>query len=386
MGTMLDYIAWRGDLSFRDDAFNEVDNLILSELAYTKMEEIVDGPESGRTVTLPEICAACERLGRSAEGNANDPYPLLRAAAAAPRFASIRAGAYVNIIDEERDIQFSAVSFHLEDGTLYVAFRGTDNTIIGWREDFTISYLKETPGQYEAVRYLERAAAGAEGPLLVGGHSKGGNLAVYAAAFCNAQTRARIVTVYSNDGPGFNHDVVEKETYREILPRVSLFIPEASIIGILLFNKEEKTVVRSNAAGARQHDPYTWEVLGKRFVTVESQTTTSLFLDETLDRWVEGLDRDQISALVSVIFDSMEATGAQTLTELRRKRWHSYRRILQSLQKTDPAVQKTVMEMAKKLIASGRDVLREDTQSTLQEWLSGLGAAVTDRGDRERKE
>ena len=287
MGTILDYLAWRGDLDFAVSPFNEVDNLILAELAYTKMETIVPGIDDAETVPIRDICSAYERMQYRVEGNANDAYPLLRSAAATLRFADIRAGAYVNKIDAEKNIQFAAVCFYLPDGSSYVAYRGTDNTLVGWREDFTIAYLSETPGQYEAVRYLERIAARTQGPLRVGGHSKGGNLAIYASAFCSKAAGERILTVYSNDGPGFNRSVVDSPEYGDVLDKVCLIIPESSLIGILLSNKDEKKIVKSTANGMQQHYPYTWEVLGKNFVEAEGQSQASLFLDETLDRWVE---------------------------------------------------------------------------------------------------
>ena len=372
MGTYLDYLSWRGDLDFLKDPFNEVDNLILAELAYTKMEQIVPGIDRGETVPIREICRMYEEKGYKAEGSANDAYPLLRRAADSTRFAGVEAGAYVNLIDAEKSLQFSAVSFFLPDGSCYVAFRGTDNTIVGWKEDFTISYLSETPGQYEAVRYLERIAARTRGALRVGGHSKGGNLAVYAAAFSDQNIWDRILTVYSNDGPGFNSSVTASPEYQLIQDKISLIIPESSLIGILLFNKKERKVVRSTASGMRQHDPYTWEVMGPSFVETEAQSQTSLFLDETLDRWVEQLNTEQRANLVKVIFDSMDATGSQTFTELNAKRLASYNAIFKAILSMDPSLQKDVMKTAQKLLATAGCVFREDAEVSLKEALAQL--------------
>ncbi len=372
MGTFLDYLDWRGDLSFEASPFNEVDNLILAELAYTKMEDIVPGIDRAETVTIREICRAYEDFGYRAEGNANDAYPLLHAAAACKRYAGLMAGAYVNQIDAEKSLQFSAVSFYLPDGSSYVAYRGTDNTLVGWREDFTISYLSETPGQYEAVRYLERIAARTQGPLRVGGHSKGGNLAVYAAAFCSDATNKRILTVYSNDGPGFNRSVTDSPEYLDVLERVCLIIPESSLIGILLSNKKEKKIIRCTVSGMQQHYPYNWEVLGDHFVEAECQSQMSLFLDETLRRWVENLNDQQRENLVKVIFDSVDATGVQTFTELNANRWVSYNTIIRALLDMDPSLQKDVLMTAQKLAAAGKEVLKEDAEISLKEAIARL--------------
>ena len=369
MATFLDYLAWRGDLGFDASPFNEVDNLILAELAYTKMEEIVPGIDRAETVSIREICRRYEQLQYKVEGSANDAYPLLRAAASSARYAEVQAGAYVNQIDTEKNIQFSAVCFYLPDGTCYVAYRGTDSTIVGWREDFTICYLSETPGQYQAVQYLERIAARTQGPLRVGGHSKGGNLAIYAAAFCSEEAGKRILCVYSNDGPGFNSSVVDAPEYRNVLDKVRLIIPESSLIGILLSNKEEKKVVKSTANGVQQHYPYTWEVMGASFVEAECQSQTSLFLDETLRRWIESLNDSQRENLVKAIFDSVDAAGVQTFTQLSAKRWESYTAIFKAVLDMDPSLQKDVLKTAQKLAAAGREVLKEDAVLSLKETL-----------------
>ncbi len=372
MGTFLDYLAWRGDLGFDVSPFNEVDNLILAELAYTKMEEIVPGIDFAETVTIHEICSEYERLQYKVEGNANDAYPLLRAAADTDRFAGVQAGAYVNRIDTEKNIQFAAVSFYLPDGSVYIAYRGTDNTIVGWREDFTISYLSETPGQYEAVKYLERIAARTEGPLRVGGHSKGGNLAVYASAFCSEGAADRILSVYSNDGPGFNSSVAGAPEYQAVLEKVCLILPESSMIGILLSNKKQKKVIKSTANGLQQHYPYTWEVMGTGFVEAETLSQSSLFLDETLRRWVGELDENQRANLVKAIFDSMDAAGVQTLTELNADRWTSYSAIFRAILDLDPNLQKDALKAAEKLAAAGKEVLMEDAALSLKETLAKL--------------
>ena len=372
MGTILDYLAWRGDLSFSASPFNEVDNLILAELAYTKMEEIVPGIDRAETVSIRDICREYERLQYKVKSGVNDAYPLLRAAAASARFSDVQAGAYVNLVDAEKSIQFSAVNFSLPDGSCYVAYRGTDNTIVGWREDFTISYLSETPGQYEAVRYLERIAARTPGPLLVGGHSKGGNLAMYAAAFCSEETQKRIRTVYSNDGPGFNSSVIDSPEYRAALPKVQLTIPESSVIGILLSNKEEKKTIKSTASGVQQHYPYTWAVLGTSFVEAENQSQASRFLDETLRRWGESLSVSEREKLVKALFDSMDAAGVQTFSELNEKRWTNYNAVFKAMREMDPSLQKEFVKTAKSLAAAGRDVLLEDAGLTFRETLAEL--------------
>jgi hypothetical protein len=174
------------------------------------MEKLVPGPDSAETVTIRELCEGYRRMGYQTPGNANDAFPLLAAAAETDRFASVRVGAFVNNIDTEKQIQFSAVCFDLGDGSSYVAFRGTDNTIVGWKEDFNLTFMNETAGQRRAVEYVNYYFADTDERLILGGHSKGGNFAVYAGAFCDEYVQERIDAVYSNDGPGFRDEILEK--------------------------------------------------------------------------------------------------------------------------------------------------------------------------------
>lgn len=357
MSNYLDYIDWRGDLPMTRDPFNEVDNLILSEIAYADLRGIVPGAGEEGSITLREAARRYEEEGRDQSHMANDPKPLLMHAAASERFGGVRLSAFVDEIDEIEQLQFSALTAELDDGSRYIAFRGTDDTIVGWREDFNISVLSETPGQRRAAAYLDEAAAGSEGLLRVGGHSKGGNLAFYAAAFCASSVKGRLAAVYSNDGPGFRREVTERALYREVFPKLKKIVPEASIVGLLLTAGEEREVVKSSADGPQQHSPYTWQVQGTRFVRAEKLSAGSLLLDEALDRWVDKMSDAERANLVSAIFDSLEATGARTLTELNANKRMSYNAILRALRQLDPALQREALETLIKLASAGKDVL-----------------------------
>lgn len=362
----MDYLAWRGDITFRERPLNEIDNLVLAELSYAEMEDIV--PEKGGgTVPLREVAAAYREKGYQSV-LINDPGPLLAAAGESMRYAPVRAGSYVNHIDPDRQVQFSAVSFYLPDGALYVAFRGTDDTIVGWREDFNFSFT-ETPGQTDAAAYLNEVGAAFDGPIYVGGHSKGGNLAVYAAAFCGAAVQEKIARVYSNDGPGFHQAVVASPQYQEMLGKVQSIIPESSLVGILLSSQAERKIVKSSASGILQHNPLTWQVRGTAFELVDSQSPASLFLDEALSRWIDGLDDQQRQHFVSAVFDSMDASGIQTVTALHAGRWDAAVAVLKALLEIDPARRREVLGILKKLRDSGRDVLLEDAKAAIDQLI-----------------
>ena len=371
MSNFLDYLDWRGDLPFTRDPFNEVDNLILSEVAYAELSGIVPAPGEEGSVTLREAAERYEAEGRDQSRLANDPKALLLRAGASERFGTVRLSAYTDEVDAAEQLQFAAVTAELADGSVFVAFRGTDNTLVGWREDFNISVLSETPGQRRAERYLNDTAARLEGPLRVGGHSKGGNLAFYAAAFCDRETKRRLLAAYSNDGPGFRREVTERALYREIAPKLNKYLPDESIIGLLLTDGEGRTIIRSSAEGGQQHNPYTWQVQGSRFVRTEKLSAGSVLLDEALDRWVDQLSDAQRNNLVTAIFDSLEATGAVTFNELNANKRVSYNAVLRAVRELDPALQRDVLETMKKLAQTGKNVLWNEARRSFEELIGG---------------
>lgn len=373
MSNFLDYLDWRGDLPLTRDAFNEVDNLILSEIAYADLRGLVPAPGEGGSIALREAAERYEAEKRDQSHMANDPGPLLLRAGRSERFGTAQLSAFVDEVDVAEQLQFAALTVTLADGSVYVAYRGTDNTIVGWREDFNISVLSETPGQRRAAEYLNAAAAGHEGLLRVGGHSKGGNLAFYAAAFCESSVKSRILAAYSNDGPGFRREVTERALYREIFPKLKKILPQESIVGLLLTAGEERTVIRSSAEGGQQHNPYTWQVEANRFVRAERLSTPSLLLDEALDRWADKLNDTQRQNLVTAIFDSLEASGASTLTELNANKRLSYNAVLRAARTLDPALQRDVLETMKKLALAGKDVLWDEARRSFEGIIGGNG-------------
>ena len=200
---------------------------------------------------------------------------------------------------------------------------------------------------------------------MVCGHSKGGNFAVYAAAFCAPQLRERIVKVYSDDGPGFHRSIADSEEYAAVLPKVQKLLPETSLVGILLTDRESRKVIRSEAKGLKQHDPLSWQVQGPAFVPADA-SFASVFMDETLERWIGGLEDEERATVVSAIFDSLDAAGVETLTELNSKRWVSYNAILRAVRGLDPKVVSGVGNALKELAAAGGDVLWNETRKVFE--------------------
>ena len=256
MANIFDYLQWRGDLTLEKSKFNEIDNLILSRFSYFPFDDIINENE---VVTIKELS---ERFKKADINPAHilwkDDVNLFPEMGNSERFGQMFATKYINKIETEQEKQFSAITILMPDNTIYVSFRGTDNTIVGWKEDFNMSFKSHIASQISAKEYLENIAK--EYPdkkIRVGGHSKGGNIAIYASAFAENTIKDRIINVYNNDGPGFCEDVIQTKEYQEIIPKTNTYIPQSSIIGRLMNHKEEYTIVESTQKGIMQHDLYT---------------------------------------------------------------------------------------------------------------------------------
>ena len=351
---MLDYLQWRGDLSFEADPVNEVDCLIFAEIAYADMDGIAgEGFEKPETVS--RVWERYSELGRDQSFLVNDPSHVLKAAAGTKRFGGVPLCGYVNTVDAKREIQFSAVTFLPLPGQAVAAYRGTDNTIVGWREDFNMNFLPETPGQRAAAEYLDSLAAAFKGGLTAAGHSKGGNFAVFAAAFCGEEAKSRVNVVYSFDGPGLNPVSAESPQYSSVLGRVTKIIPDSSVIGRLLSSRETPVVIKSDEKGVQQHNPYSWQVSGGRFVRTGLRQET--LGEETILRWSSSLDESQWQCFSKALFDALESSGAETLYELNSSKATYYTAVARALSKTDKTVYKGFVSAAKKLLESGREAV-----------------------------
>ena len=367
MADIITYMDWRGDLSFLERPFNEVDNLILTELAYLDMGDIVPGPDQKGSIALKDVYPLYVQMGYDQSCMPNDPRMLACTAASTRRFGEIRLSRYINNIDRERHIQFSAVTCFLPGGGIYVDYRGTDHSLVGWREDFNTSFMDETPGQYQAVQYLNAVLESVTGPVMVGGHSKGGNLAVYASAFCKEEYRDRITVVYSNDGPGFNSKITETPEYQAVLPKVQLIVPESSIISIIMDNKHASKIVRCSSSNwLHQHNPYYWQANYKGFELAEGQSASSRFLDSALDQWLSSLSDEDKVQFVNAVFDSMEASGAVTLEDLTLDKIGTYNAIIKAARNLDPEVQKSVLDTLKKLGKVSKDMAWNDAKKAFE--------------------
>lgn len=339
MANIEDYIKWRGDLSFRQDPFNDIDNLILTQIAYVDFEGIVPDMEMENGLTLSKVCDKFFRIYNEEELKKVKTFIwyapfFMRTVAKCTRFENIVLKNYSWINDDKKQTQFVAFTAELGDDTIYIAFMGTDDTIVGWKEDFNMSYQHPIPAQIQAVSYIDEVAAQTKKKIRIGGHSKGGNLAVYGAARCKSKFKKRIINVYNNDGPGFDEAFIKDKRYQEMRPVIKSIVPEYSVVGMLFEHDEDFIVVKSSQSGIMQHDGMSWQVEGNRFEYAEGLSRSSRVLNEVLKRWINKIDMEERDKFVNVLFSLITASGATTLSEISADRFNSASsafRIYQSL-------------------------------------------------------
>lgn len=351
MGTILDYLREYGDYSLDEKPFGDVDSLVISQLSYLKFDGIVPGPGEERApVSLAEIAAHEDYDHLYAdERYRKDNTALFTGALNSRRFGGMCLWNYVNLIEPEQESQFSAVVCGLPGGTAYVVFRGTDENIVGWKEDLNLAFSEPVPGQLRSVPYLEQAARTIEGGFYVGGHSKGGNLAVYASMHCDEKVRERIERIYDHDGPGFRPEVREQGAWQEIEGRIHKTVPRSSLVGMLLYTDGDYRVVESKTLGLAQHNPYTWLVKDDDFRIVDEIRPGRKFVDQTLNEWILSLDQAQMHVFVDTLYGVVQASETDNLIDFTAHWFQSIQKIGRAISGVDEETARVMMQIMRAL-------------------------------------
>lgn len=333
MANIMDYLACEFR-TFEELPFGAVDALVLSQFCMVRMEVILppmreESTLGGRAAArlramLPGKHGAQFKDALMAEYYSNlftglvpeKVKALTLALAASPRFREMRLSECASVFDEEHSTQFAALSFTYKNKFSFVGFRGTDCSFAGWREDFNMAYMDSVPSQERAVRYLEAVAPRLPGALMVGGHSKGGNLAMYAVAKCSAKVRERIQRVYALDAPGFREAALSDEEEQRLAPLLERIVPQESLIGMLMKYPAPYCVVESNGVGVWQHDPFTWQLDGSSFVQRARLAPSALFTADVIDRWLAHYSDEEAEILVNALFNAMKSSGAKDFSDV----------------------------------------------------------------------
>ncbi len=351
MATILEYLKKYGDYSLEEKPFCDVDSLVLSQLSYLKFDGIVPGPEeNGVSVSMKDIAAHADYDKLYAdERYRKDNTALFTGVLNSGRFGKMRLWNYVNLIEPEQESQFSAVVCGLSEELTYVVFRGTDESIVGWKEDLNLAFSEPVPGQLHSVPYLEQAARTIEGSFYVGGHSKGGNLAVYASMYCSAAVRERIGRIYDHDGPGFRPEVRNQETWQEIEGRIRKTVPRSSLVGMLLYIDGDYRVVESKTIGLAQHNPYTWRVKNGEFCVADEIRPRRKFVDQALNEWILSLNQEQMRIFVDTLYGVVQASETDNLIDFTAHWFQSLQKIGKAIGEVDQETAGVMMQIMRAL-------------------------------------
>ena len=361
MPNINDYIKWRGDIELGVSEFNEIDSLILSRFSYLPFESLI---EKNEEITIEELSKRFEKKDlNKLEILWPDDSELLPLLGKSKRFGKMIATDFVNKFDKEQEKQFSAITVLLPDNTIFVSYRGTDNTIVGWKEDFNMSFKSHIASQIDAVNYINDIAKKYSYKIRIGGHSKGGNLAVYAAVFANDETKNMIINVYNNDGPGFTDDITNTKKYKEMIKKVHTYIPQSSVIGRLLNHEEKYTIVKSIQKGIMQHDLYSWQVQGTKTISLKEVTNGSEFVDKTIKKWLNNVEPKQREIVIDTIFDILSTTEAESMVQIKEKWVKNVGIMLKNYKNLDDESKKMIGEIVKKLIIVAKDNFVEEWPS-----------------------
>ncbi|HCP15442.1 MAG TPA: hypothetical protein DIT32_06750 [Peptococcaceae bacterium] len=351
MGNIIDY-AEKEMARMWLKSFNAVDSLVLSQFSYIHFDHLVPSLlEEAAPVRIGDVLKAefFEQMFRDVR-DADSNRKLLFALAASPRFRDIQLSYYVDKVEPVLEKQFSALTFLLEDQTAYIAYRGTDANLIGWKEDFNMAFTSPVPSQEEGVGYLQTIAGWVPGLLRIGGHSKGGNIAVYSAMKCDAGVQDRIIGIYNHDGPGFVDSVFETQEYNKIKDRVHKTLPQSSLVGMLMQHLENYQVVESKRFGILQHDPFSWFVENDDFRYAEKVSLAAMHRHKTIDQWLSALSKEQRELFIDTLYQVIEATDSDTIYEFSEDWLKKALAMLNALKNIDSETMKFMGETINDLV------------------------------------
>lgn len=365
MKNMLDYIKEFGHVSFEERAFSEIDALVLTELEYLPLEKVVPSDENGEDfVTVKEIAEYMqehkqELFDENPMMITQERHEVSQVIADAPRFQSLKFFGVVSEWDKDTTKQFAAVTVEVEPSVRLVVFRGTDETLIGWKEDFLMTYSPLVAAQTDAKEYLAKQASLWDGDLMISGHSKGGNLAIYAAATQEEDVQLRIVDIFCFDSPGLYRSVLETKGYQNIVPLAMRYIPQDSLVGLMLESEVPYVIVKSNATGAMQHSAMTWEIEDGQFIKMEKLTKNSQLNDQTFKKWTESVSDEELELFWNVFFELLFSVGIDTVNDLYGQFMHYVQEFLKAAGDMDEEKRELLTRIALLLVSTRFEVWKD---------------------------
>ncbi|NLM06594.1 MAG: DUF2974 domain-containing protein [Tissierellia bacterium] len=348
---IIDYV-YTEKRSFEEFPFNRVDSLVFSQLSYLDFSENLGSLEDEYDfISLKDLAAFPNKTKYFQKTwSVLRNKVLLKAISKSNRFKNVEANFLSEKLDEKLESQFCACTLKIDDDLHYIVFRGTDTSLVGWKEDFNMSYTFPVPAQEEALKYLEDVAEKIDGRLLVGGHSKGGNMAVYASVMAGEKVQSRIDIIYSHDGPGFMVDLSSDERAKPVIGKIEHTIPQGSVVGLLMHGLGENLVIRSKTQGLVQHFSFNWLVEGDDFVIENDISPEAAMVEDTIDEWLAGMDTEARKNFVNIVFSVLETGNIRDLKDVNRESIAKIPDVVKTIQNMEDEEKKYILIALKSLI------------------------------------
>lgn len=349
MATIKDYVKYYKDLLFSETPFNDVDSLIFSQLVYADFDFIIPN-NKGEYILFSDatrlLIKQLEKGKKKITKYFKEVYDLLQSLLESKRYANIKMYHYIKMVDKEK--QFCAFTLRFSDMT-YIAFEGTDTSIIGWKEDFLLSSTYPVLAQKFSAEYLNKTLGFFDNNVFIGGHSKGGNLAMSSYMLSNGRTQRKVKKIYNFDGPGFRKKEYDSKAYRQMVLKLKMFVPEDSTVGMILFHPDQYQVVKSKTSGIWQHDPFTWELFGGVFV-LGHQTARSINLAKSNVDFISSLNDEERNKLIGVIFSIFDKLGITDTTQIKIPKLNQAISIVKEVTSIDSESRKRIVTLLKMMI------------------------------------
>lgn len=351
MATIKEYIKIYKNLSFEECALNINDIIIFSELSYIDWSNIV--PPDNTKITLKDAGKLYFQINKIKDKYlsifAQNNIENLKNIMTSKRYKNIKLAYYKKYVDKEK--QFGALCIYFEEEKVFVSYEGTDDTVIGWKEDFILGYNFPIISQKYAIEYLNKVISDEDKIIYVGGHSKGGNLAMTAGMYTKDDILSRIKYIYNLDGPGFREKEYNSKEFKKILPKLQMYVPEDSIIGMLLYNTNDYTVVKSVAKGIKQHNCNTWQCFGS-FLEEGRLSKFSIKINNKIKSWNKKYSDDKLEKMIITFFSILENNNIESFYELRKMNWSQIVKLVNEVSGLDEETKKLYFKAIRELIIS----------------------------------
>ena len=336
---IIDYIKKNKDKTWKEQPFNEIENLIFSLLTYIDFSDIVPAFKNGK-ITLKEAAIKLEDKKKNFRGMfMSNTFKMLQMMKNTPRYQDVLLYNYMKVVND--DMQFGAMTMRLPDKSIYISFAGTDSSIIGWEEDFKMTYLYPGASQKYASIYLNKAARLLDKNIRIGGHSKGGNLSICAAMNTKFWIRKKISTITNFDGPGLLKKEIESKAYKKIDSKIHMVVPKESIIGMLFYNTPIYIVIKSKGLNILQHDAFNWQCKNNKLIR-DNQSKRSKNIQQKLTKKLETLSLEEKMNLVKNLFNIFRKNNIKDTKEIKIKQIF---KLLKEFKKLDKETQNLLAEL-----------------------------------------